>query len=223
MSDSRSTEWLAGAVEGFLNAFHRAGLAAPAADSGAAGVGAAPLLESPRTLLARLTTAGVLQDDQQSSVALTPLGRRMSIAVLRRHPLLATYLVSLSTAPGRAPGAAATRLGFAELTHVLRWLVEAIEQHETVPGAALDWVVAGAESLPYVALTELPLGAVVRLRRIDPDERHAHHRRLAWGALRPGTRLTVVAREPNGGPITVRVRGRCVVLEHRIGARVLCE
>ena len=41
--------------------------------------------------------------------------------------------------------------------------------------------------------------------------------------LRPGTRLTVVARQPDGGPITVRARGRCMVLEHAVGVRLLCE
>lgn len=222
MPAARSTEMLAGAVEGFLTAFYRASLATPAADPGEGSVGAVPPLQSPRTLLIRLITARVLQDDPQTGVALTPSGRRVSLAVLRRHPLLAAYLVSLSSAEGRAPEPTQPRLDFPELTHVLRWLVDAIEQHEAVPGAALDWVVPGAEVLPYVALTDLPLGAIARLRRIDTDERHTL-RRLESGALRPGTRLTVVARDPNGGPITVRVRGRCVVLEHDVGARVLCE
>lgn len=218
----RSTEFLAGAVEGFFTAFYRASLAAAAPDPGEAGAGAVVPLQSPRELLIRLITAGVLRDDPRSGVALTAQGQRVSIAVLRRHPLLAAYLVTLSTAQGGSAGAGSTRLGFPELTHVLRWLVEAIDQHEAVPGAALDWMVPGAEDLPYVALTDLPLGSVARLRRIDTDDSHTL-RRLESRALRPGTRLTVVARQPHGGPITVRARGRCVVLEHDVGARVLCE
>jgi len=222
MSGVRSTVLLTGAVERFLTAFYRASLVAPSAAALDGAAGAAVPGDSPRELLVRLITGGVLRDDPSSGVALTEQGIRVSLAVLRRHPMLASYLVALSSEPGVSGSAIVTRPGFAELTRVLRWLVEAVEQRESVPGPAVDWTVPGAEDLPYVSLAELPLGSVARLRRIDTEDAHTL-RRLEARALRPGTRLTVVARQPDGGAITVRARGRCVVLEHAVGTRLLCE
>lgn len=223
MPGVRSTVLLAGAVERFLTAFYRASLVAPPAAGPPDGVASAAAAgDSPRELLVRLITSGVLRDDPTSGVALTEPGIRVSLAVLRRHPLLAGYLVALSSEPGGARSAIAARPGFAELTRVLRWLVEAVEQRESVPGPAVDWAVAGAEDLPYVSLAELPLGSVARLRRIDTEDAQTL-RRLEARAVRPGTRLTVVARQADGGPITVRARGRCMVLEHAVGVRLLCE
>ena len=170
----------------------------------------------------RLITGGLLRDDPNSGVALTEQGRRVSLAVLRRHPLLAAYLLALSSEPGGSGNAIASRPAFAELTRVLRWLVEAVEQRDTMPGPAVDWTVSGADDLPYISLAELPLGSVARLRQIDTADADTL-RRLEARALRPGTRLTVVARQPDDGPITVRARGRCIVLEHAVGARLLCE
>lgn len=222
MSAVRSTALLVGSMERFLAAFYRATLAAPAGGPQDGDTGAATVADSPRELLRRLVRAGVLRDDAQSGVALTELGARAALGVLRRHPLLAAYLGALSGDPGGSRGTTVKRPGFAELTHALRWLVETVEQRETVPGPAVDWVVPGAEDLPYIPLVELPLGSVARLRRIDTADAETL-RRLEARALRPGTRLTVVARQPGDGPITVRARGRCLVLEHAVGARLLCE
>ena len=218
----RSTVLLVGAVERFLAAFYRATLVIPAGGPQNSNTGPATPAESPRELLVRLISAGVLRDDPHSGVALTEHGARASLGVLRRHPLLAAYLVALSSEPAVPQGAIATRPSFAELTTALRWLVEAVEQRESVPGPALDWMVPGAEALPYIPLAELPLGSVARLRRIDTADADTL-KRLEARAVRPGTRLTVVARQPGDGPITVRARGRCLVLEHAIGVRLLCE
>lgn len=218
----RSTILLAGAVERFLTAFYRASLAAPAAGPQAGSPGPAGPADSPRALLARLITAGMLRDDPDAGIALTEEGTRVSLAVLRHHPLLGAYFLALAAEPGGSRGASATRPSFGELTRVLQWLVEAVEQRESVPGPALTWAVPDAEELPYVSLAELPLGSVARLRRIATDDADAL-RRLESRALRLGTRVTVVARQPGAGPITVRARGRCVVLEHALGAQLLCE
>ena len=222
MSAVRSTVLLMASVERFLAAFYRATLVTTAAGPQGGTTGPATAAESPRELLVRLIKAGVLRDDPHSGVALTEPGARASLGVLRRHPLLATYLVALSSEPGGSRSAIVTRPSFTELTQALRWLVEALEQRDVVPGPALDWMVPGAEDLPYTPLADLPLGSVARLRRIDTADADTL-RRLEARALRPGTRLTVVARQPGDGPITVRARGRCLVLEHAVGARLLCE
>lgn len=223
MPGLRSTVLLTGAVERFFTAFYRASLVTPPS-AGPPDEVASALVPgtSPRELLVRLITSGVLRDDANAGVALTEQGSRASLAVLRRHPLLATYLVALSSEPGVSRRVIATRPGFAELTRVLHWLVEAVEQRESVPGPALDWAVPGAEDLPYSSLAELPLGSIARLRQIDTTDADTL-KRLEARALRPGTRLTVVARQPDDGPITVRARGRCVVLEYAVGIRLLCE
>lgn len=213
---------LAGTVERFLTAFYRASRVAPSAGALEGAAGAAASGGSPRELLVKLISGGVLRDDPSSGVALTEEGGRVSLAVLRRHPLLASYLMALASEAGGPKSAVATRPGFGELTRVLQWFVEAVEQRESVPGPAVVWTVPGAEDLPYVPLAELPLGSVARLRRIDTEDAQTL-RRLEARSLRPGTRLTVVAREPGGGPITVRARGRCVVLEHTVGTQLLCE
>ena len=74
----------------------------------------------------------------------------------------------------------------------------------------------------YTPLDDLPVGETVLIRQADTSDAE-RLRYLAEIGLRPGAEVVVVAHEPFGGPVTVRVGGEQRMVGRELAALVLCQ
>ena len=159
-------------------------------------------------MVQRLAREGLVKHVRYRGVSLTERGRQAALAVVRRHRLLETFLVSElgmdwaevheeaealeHSISGRLVAAIAAKLG-----------EPSRDPHgDPIPSAELE--IDEAETVP---VDQLPLGAKGHLVRIlDADsELLAYLDRLD---IRLGDEVEVLALEPFGGPYTVSFSGR---------------
>jgi DtxR family Mn-dependent transcriptional regulator len=213
---------LTGSVEDYLKAIYQlteAGDPASTTDL-AAGLGvAAPSVSG---MLKRLSDQGLVDHEPYRGAALTRLGRREALRVIRRHRVIESYLVDRLGYTWDTVHAEAERLEHAASDDLVERLSAALghpafDPHgDPIPGA-------DGRLAPRVttALTDVADGATVRIARVDADDSD----RLRWLAaegLTPGTTVQVVSRQPFDGPLTLR-RGRTSqVIGHELAAQIHC-
>jgi Fe2+ transport system protein FeoA len=76
--------------------------------------------------------------------------------------------------------------------------------------------------LIYTALSDVPVGETVVIRRVDTSQAD-RLRYLGASGLTPGTIVTVTSREPFDGPITLDHDGHHHMLGNELGRLLLCE
>lgn len=156
-------------------------------------------------MVTKLAQQGLVAHVPYRGIELTPEGRLLARAVLRRHRLIESYLVS--------------ELGYTwdevhseadMLEHVVSdRLVERISAKLGNPvrdphGDPIPAVDGSVEELSTRLLDDLPAGAVGEIARVwDTDPELLRY--LADHAIELGKRIEVVERQPFGGPIVVRI------------------
>jgi DtxR family transcriptional regulator, Mn-dependent transcriptional regulator len=212
-------EELTGPVEDYLKAVYDIELNGAAATTSdlASRLGVAPASVS--GMVRRLADQGLLEHEPYRGVRLTSAGRRAALRTLRRHRVIESYLAqALGYAWDRVHDEA-ERLEHAASDELIDRMAQAIGEPLFDPhGAPIptrDGAVAESVSRP---LGELAVGQVARVLRIR-DEDPALLRYVDELTLRPGARVTLVARAPYGGPLTVDVDGR----EQSVGPALAAE
>jgi DtxR family Mn-dependent transcriptional regulator len=206
------------AVDDYLKAIYAAQERGegPASTTGLArrlGVGAS----SVSGMVRRLTDQGLVEHRRYGGIRLTVEGTRAALAVLRRHRLLETYLVS--------------ELGYgwdevhveAEVLehHVSERLLDRMDARlghprfdphgDPIPAA--DGTVAPFEGRRFSTLDPGDRGRLIRVDDTDPEM-------LAWlreQGLELGIALELVARRPFGGPFLVRAEAAVGTRDHDLG------
>lgn len=119
--------------------------------------------------------------------------------------------------------AEAERLEHAASDELVDRMAEAVGEPTTDPhGAPIPSREGVVNQPPHLSLCELPLAAEARVGwvRTEDPQRLRH---LAGLGLVPGTPVAVVAREPFGGPITVRCGRRDQLLGPELAAEVMVQ
>lgn len=148
-------------------------------------------------------------------VMLTEEGKKATLALLRHHRLLESYLSERLGLPWEEVHAEADRLEHA-LSEALEDRLDAILGHPTTdphgaPIPAKDGTITVA---PTVPLWQAQPGLVTVAEVEDEDATLLRH--LADLGLRPGVRVEVLAKGPFGGPLHIRVDGQ----EHAVSETV---
>jgi DtxR family Mn-dependent transcriptional regulator len=211
--DAANTE----AVEDYAKAIHALGRR----EHGPVGTSALAerLGVSPGTvtaMLKRMDQMGLVEHEPYRGVTLTPPGEKVALEVIRHHRLIEAYL-------NEALGMPWDRVH--DEAEVLEHYIS--EELEDRMAAALGnpHVDPHGDPIPDrrllldveqgFALTELEPGRPAVLRRVS-DSDPEMLRYLDERGIRPGARLTVIRREPFGGPLLVEVEGR----EHALGGEL---
>jgi DtxR family transcriptional regulator, Mn-dependent transcriptional regulator len=171
---------------------------------------------SASSMVKKLDGLGLVAHVRYRGVRLTARGRRVALEVLRHHRLLERYLVEELGVPwDRVHDEAEV------LEHVLSEDLEARiaaklgDPHHDPHGDPIPTLELEIEEEETRALAELDEGddaVFTRVSDSDPEKlRYLHERGIA-----PGMPLTVVGREPFGGPLLVRIGGR----EHALGGEL---
>jgi DtxR family Mn-dependent transcriptional regulator len=173
-------------------------------------------------MVKRLSELGLLEHIPYKGVQLTDAGRRAALRMVRRHRLIEAYLVEFLGYGWDTVHAEAERLEHAVSDTLVERMAAALGHPAVDPhGDPIPDADGSILELASVALSEVEVGATVEIRRVDEGDPE-RLRYLAALGLVPGVIVTLVDRQPFGGPVTVESSG----VRHIIGAElaqvVLC-
>ena len=158
-------------------------------------------------MMKRLSETGLIEHVPYRGVQLTHQGRNAALQMIRRHRILEVYLTQQLGYDWGEVHAEAERLEHAVSEKLIDRMAGALGDPRYDPhGAPIPTASARLTSSASSISPAAEVGATLLLRQVG-DENPARLRYLAEQGLTPGTRMTVVDRQPFNGPITVRLGG----------------
>jgi DtxR family Mn-dependent transcriptional regulator len=222
MKSSVIHEPLTRSVEDYLKAIYRlSGGGAPVSTSDIA-----QLLDlsaaSVSGMVRRLSEQGLVEHAPYRGVELTSDGRRIALRMLRRHRLIEAYLVELLGYSWDTVHDEAERLEHAVSEVLIERMALALGNPRFDPhGDPIPDSDGAMDELVYTPLAEIPVGETAEIRRVDTSQAE-RLRYLGHSGLTPGTRVTVLERQPFRGPTTIRAAGGDQVIGHELARQLLC-
>ncbi|MEX2109018.1 MAG: metal-dependent transcriptional regulator [Gemmatimonadaceae bacterium] len=172
-------------------------------------------------MVRRLADQGLLAYERYHGVKLTDSGRRAALRTLRRHRVIEAYLSRALGYPWDRVHDEAERLEHAASDELIDRMAATIGEPIVDPhGAPIPTREGAVDETEYKSLAELPIGATGLVARVA-DEDPEMLRYLGELSIRPGTRLTVKARAPFDGPITVTVGRQQISIGPALAAHVM--
>ncbi len=174
-------------------------------------------------MVKRLSEAGLIEHVPYRGVQLTPQGRRAALRTIRRHRIVEVYLARFLGYDWDSVHDEAERLEHAVSDELIARMAQAVGNPAFDPhGAPIPTVDGDIDEQELTALADVPVGRTVVLRRVR-DDSPAVLRYLAAEGLVPGTRVTVVRRQPFNGPTIVMAGGAERVVGRELAAMLGCE
>jgi len=174
-------------------------------------------------MMKRLSETGLIEHVPYRGVQLTHQGRHAALQMIRRHRILEVYLTQQLGYDWGDVHAEAERLEHAVSDQLIDRMAGALGDPRYDPhGAPIPTAAGEIEEAELVSLAGAAVGAELILRQVG-DENPARLRYLAEQGLTPGTRMTVVDRQPFNGPITVRIGGQTRVVGQELALLLLCR
>jgi DtxR family transcriptional regulator, Mn-dependent transcriptional regulator len=215
---------LTASVEDYLKAVYeleRRGGAAVATNALADRLGVAPA--SVTGMVRRLAEQGLLTHERYRGARLTDLGRRAALRTLRRHRIIESYLATVLGYPWDRVHGEAERLEHAASDELIDRMASALGDPAFDPhGAPIPTRDGAVDEGRPVALADLAVGERAHVVRVS-DEDGALLRYIAELALLPGAALTVAARAPFDGPLTLDLGSGPVTVGAAVARQVLVE
>jgi DtxR family Mn-dependent transcriptional regulator len=158
-------------------------------------------------MVKKLTEAGHLEHIPYRGVRLTAAGRRAALAIVRRHRVLETYLITKLGYDWASVHGEAERLEHATSDELVDRMAAALGDPRYDPhGAPIPSREGEIERPQLRPLAEVAVGEPVALRQVGDDDPDRLRYLKALGLL-PGTALLVAVKQPFGGPITLFLGG----------------
>jgi DtxR family Mn-dependent transcriptional regulator len=170
-------------------------------------------------MVKKLAEAGHLEHARYRGVRLTAQGRQAALAVMRRHRILETYLITKLGYDWAGVHQEAERLEHAVSEELVERMAFALGEPKYDPhGAPIPTRDGQIERREYQRLADVEVGAHVAMRQVSDDDAE-RLRYLKTLGLVPEADIVVVGRQPFGGPINIRVGGESGG-EHSIGTEL---
>ena len=174
-------------------------------------------------MMKRLSETGLIEHVPYRGVQLTHQGRHAALQMIRRHRILEVYLTQQLGYDWGDVHDEAERLEHAVSEKLIDRMAGALGDPRYDPhGAPIPTATGEIEEAELVTLAAAPVGATLLLRQVA-DENPERLRYLAEQGLTPGTRLTVVERQPFNGPVTVRIGRGARVVGRELALLLLCD
>lgn len=158
-------------------------------------------------MVKKLTEAGHLEHIPYRGVRLTAGGRKAALAILRRHRVLETYLITKLGYDWASVHGEAERLEHAASDELVDRMAGALGEPRYDPhGAPIPSREGEIERPDLRPLADVEVGEPVALRQVGDDDPDRLRYLKALGLL-PGTALLVAVKQPFGGPITLFIGG----------------
>jgi DtxR family Mn-dependent transcriptional regulator len=171
---------------------------------------------SASAMVKRLESMGLVEREPYHGVKLTPAGERVALEVLRHHRLLELYLAEALGMSWDRVHEEAEVLEHA-ISPALSELIAAKLGNPTHDphGDPIPTAEGEIDEPPTRALADLAPGERGRFTRVS-DSNPEMLRYLSERGIAPGDEVELVGREPFGGPLAVRAKGR----EHALGEQL---
>lgn len=223
MSATITPDALTRSVEDYLKAIYRLSPEGRAASTSEI----AHLLElSPPSvsgMVKRLSELGLLEHLPYKGVQLTPEGRRAALRMVRRHRLIEAYLVEFLGYSWDIVHAEAERLEHAVSDSLVERMAAALGHPAVDPhGDPIPTADGSIEELASTPLAVLQVGDTAEIVRVAEGDSE-RLRYLATLGLRPGAVVTLLDRQPFGGPLTIETRGEVQVVGQSLANVLLCR
>jgi DtxR family Mn-dependent transcriptional regulator len=174
-------------------------------------------------MIRRLASQGYLDHVPYKGVQLTALGRQAALRTIRRHRILETYLTRVLGYPWDRVHDEAERLEHAASDELIARMAAALGNPTQDPhGAPIPTADGHVDERTHRTLADLEVGECARMVRVS-DKDPSLLRYLAQIALQPGAEITLVARAPFDGPITLRIGSDEPLVGPNLAAQVLVE
>ena len=223
MSTAREAtrEALTAPVEDYLKAIYAIGKGTGAAATNEIAQRLALAPASVSGMVRRLADQGLLAYERYHGVRLTESGRRAALRTLRRHRVIEAYLAEALGYPWDRVHEEAERLEHAASDELVDRMAATIGEPEVDPhGAPIPTRDGAVDETEYRSLADMTIGAsgsVVRVADEDPEML----RYLGELGIVPGKRVSVKARAPYDGPITLSVGRQELSIGPALAAQVL--
>lgn len=174
-------------------------------------------------MVRRLAEQDLIAHERYRGARLTDAGRRAALRTIRRHRIIETYLTeALGYAWDRVHDEA-ERLEHACSDELVDRMAATIGEPAHDPhGAPIPTREGTVDERRFASIADLGVGDAVLVRRVS-DEDGERLRYLAELGILPGVHLTMIARAPFDGPITIRIDGEERVIGPSLAAEVLVE
>ncbi|MEO7985955.1 MAG: metal-dependent transcriptional regulator [Gemmatimonadales bacterium] len=223
MSATITSDALTRSVEDYLKAIYRLSPEGRTASTSEI----AHLLElSPPSvsgMVKRLSELGLLEHLPYKGVQLTAEGRRAALRMVRRHRLIEAYLVEFLGYSWDIVHAEAERLEHAVSDNLVERMAAALGHPAVDPhGDPIPTADGSIEELASTPLAVLQVGDTAEIVRVAEGDSE-RLRYLATLGLRPGAVVTLLGRQPFGGPLTIETRGEVQVVGQALANVLLCR
>lgn len=209
-------------VEDYLKAIYHLTLEGQAASTSAIAQYLDLAPPSVSGMIRRLSDQGLLEHVPYRGVELTANGRRAALRMVRRHRIIEAYLVARLGYTWDTVHDEAERLEHAVTDALIERMAAALGHPQFDPhGDPIPDPAGNIEELIYTPLSDVPVGETAELARVDTSQAD-RLRYLSDTGLTPGTRITVVARQPFDGPMTIETEAGRQVLGQELGRLLLC-
>jgi DtxR family transcriptional regulator, Mn-dependent transcriptional regulator len=220
-AQSSRRDSLTAPVEDYLKAIYTIGRGTGAAATNEIAERLALAPASVSGMVRRLADQGLLAYERYHGVKLTESGRRAALRTLRRHRVIEAYLARALGYAWDRVHEEAERLEHAASDELVDRMAVTIGEPAVDPhGAPIPGRDGSVDETEYTSLADLHIGVpgtVVRVTDEDPQML----RYLAELAILPGKKVTVKARAPFEGPITVAVGRQEVSIGPTLALHVL--
>jgi DtxR family transcriptional regulator, Mn-dependent transcriptional regulator len=173
-------------------------------------------------MVKRLSELGLLEHLPYKGVQLTEEGRRVALRMVRRHRLIESYLVEFLGYSWDTVHSEAERLEHAVSDTLVERMAAALGHPSVDPhGDPIPTADGAVKELATTPLAVLEVGDTAEIVRVAENDAE-RLRYLASLGLRPGTLVTVLERQPFGGPLTIETRGEIQVIGQALALVLLC-
>ena len=172
-------------------------------------------------MVRRLAAQGYLDHVPYRGVQLTDAGRRAALKTIRRHRILESYLSTVLDYAWDRVHDEAERLEHAASDELIERMAAALGHPTSDPHGAPIPTADGTITEPQRrTLADLPIGERARMLLVS-DRDPELLRYLTEIGMHPGVDITVLARAPFDGPITLRIDGTEAIVGSRLAEQVL--
>ncbi|MFN2636768.1 MAG: metal-dependent transcriptional regulator [Gemmatimonadaceae bacterium] len=223
MSTARAAraELLTAPVEDYLKAIYTIGKGTGPAATNEIAQRLALAPASVSGMVRRLAEQGLLAYERYHGVRLTEIGRRAALRTLRRHRVIEAYLSRALGYPWDRVHAEAERLEHAASDELVDRMAATIGEPEVDPhGAPIPTRDGAVDETQYKSLADLSVGMAGVVVRVSDDD-PSMLRYLAELSILPGKKITLKARAPFDGPITVIMGKHELSIGNALAAHVL--
>jgi DtxR family transcriptional regulator, Mn-dependent transcriptional regulator len=174
-------------------------------------------------MMRRLSDSGLVEYEPYHGARLTDEGQRVALRTLRRHRVLETYLTRALGIPWDRVHEEAERLEHAASDALIDRMA-ALLGHPTVDphGAPIPTAEGVVDERTLTPLADLTPGDRARVVCVN-DEDPERLRYLAELGLVPGVVVTLVSRQPYGGPLSLRLADAVRDIGPALGAVIFTE